>query len=199
MIEKGLKQANIYIDNNYYNRNYNINVVESTPFLIMFMRIMLENNGILLHSAAIKENFDAGHIFCGVSDAGKTTISNLFLKNDITVLTDETAILRICDGKVMLYGSPWKGSGDNIFKNDKALLKQINFIYHCKENILRVIDTQKALEIMVKQAFPFFWEQNLVLKNFSIIVKILKQVPHYSFGFLPNKTSVEYYINYEKE
>lgn len=181
----------IYIDDGLLTEK-SISIIETTPFLMCFMILLIRNGGIILHSSGISIN-DKGFVFCGKSGSGKTTISNLFKKTEYaTLLTDEALILRKHGDIIRIYGSPWKGSGDNIYSNTNSLLEYIYFIYHGRKNIISEVDKHEAISILVKQAFPYFWDKKLMLKSFSLMTKIINIVPCSNLYFLPDQSVVSF-------
>lgn len=190
-------EAEIYIEDKLISEK-NISVIETTPFLMCFMVMLLRFSGIILHSSGVSFN-DKGFIFCGKSGSGKTTISNLFIQsNYATLLTDEALIIRKLNGSIRIFGSPWKGSGDDIYCNSSSLLSHIYFIYHGKANICNNMDKREAISILVKQAFPYFWDKKLMLRSFSLMTEIANTVPCSSLHFLPNETVVRFIMEREK-
>jgi hypothetical protein len=189
-------EVEIYIDENLLT-DKSISIIETTPFLICFMILLIKKSGIILHSSGVVID-DKGFIFCGKSGSGKTTISNLFIRSNLaTVLTDETLILRKYEDSIRIYGSPWKGSGDNIYCNKNCQLNHIYFIYHGKENKISNIDKGEAVSILVKQAFPYFWDKKLMLRSFSLMTEIANMVSCSNLYFLPDESVVSFIMKKE--
>jgi hypothetical protein len=192
-IKININRKNVFV---YVNINLisddNIHIIESTPFLMCFMIIMLQFKGTVIHSNATIIN-EKGFIFCGHSGAGKTTISKLLsgFKNNI-VLTDETAILRINNDAIYVYGSPWKGSGANFFCRKYSKLSRIFYLKHGNDNYIRELSSKNSIELLVKQAFPFFWDKLYMIKNINILNNIVNQIKSCELYFLPDDSSVNY-------
>lgn len=168
-----------------------VNILESTPFMICFMMLLIDMNGFLIHTSAI-EISEYGFCFSGKSGSGKSTISRLFLTfSPYTVLTDETAIIRKINEQWVLFGTHWKGSGGDIYSNKSCELKGIYFIYHGQDNQIIPVEKKEALEIMVTQVFPFFWDQNSMLKLFTMLKKLTDDIKIQKYYFLPQKTAIE--------
>jgi hypothetical protein len=188
--------AEIFIEEKLLS-NKNISFIESTPFLMLFMTVLIHHSGFILHSAGILVD-GKGYVFCGKSGSGKSTISNLFKQCGKTILlTDESLLLRERNGIVHIYGTPWKGSGDNIYNNSKASLEHIYFIFHGENNTRSEIDKCEAIRLLVKQAFPYFWDKKLMLQNFSLMTSIVNLTPCYRLHFLPNNSVVSYITHRE--
>lgn len=69
---------------------------------------LLEQGGVLLHSAAVLGNAGA-HVFLGPSGAGKSTISRLSLTAGCAVLSDDMNALRVTAGAVVVEKLPFAG------------------------------------------------------------------------------------------
>lgn len=190
-------EAVFYLDDTLISEK-NISLIETTPFLMCFMIMLLRFNGVILHSSGVSFD-DKGFIFCGKSGSGKTTISNLFIQsNYATLLTDEALIIRKHNNSIKIFGSPWKGSGDNIYCNSSSLLHHIYFIYHGKTNSCMEVDKREAISILMKQAFPYFWDKTLMLRSFSLMTEITNTIPCSSLHFLPNETVVRFIMTREE-
>lgn len=195
-IPRNGKEIEIFIEEDLISEK-NISIIETTPFLMCYMMILARHNGIILHSSGLSIN-EKGFIFCGKSGSGKTTISNLFIKsNYATLLTDEALILRKNGDSFIMYGSPWKGSGDNIYSNTSSTLNHIYFIFHGKQNRCDNINKREAISALVKQAFPFFWDKKLMLLSFSLITELTNAIPCNRLFFLPNDSIVDFFMKRE--
>ena len=69
---------------------------------------LLEQGGVLLHSAAVASDSGA-HVFFGPSGAGKSTISRLSLNAGCAVLSDDMNALRVTAGGVVVEKLPFAG------------------------------------------------------------------------------------------
>lgn len=69
---------------------------------------LLEQGGVLLHSAAVVGDSGA-HVFFGPSGAGKSTVSRLSLNAGCAVLSDDMNALRVTVGGVVVEKLPFAG------------------------------------------------------------------------------------------
>ena len=195
-INASMKKAEIFIAEEFLS-DKNISIIETTPFLMLFMTVLVKYDGFILHSAGISIN-EKGYIFCGKSGSGKTTISNLFKKiTKAKLLTDESLLLRRQSGDIYMYGTPWKGSSDNIYSNTRVQVEKIYFIFHGKENKSSEIDKHDAISILVQQAFPYFWDKTLMLKSFSLMTAITNCICCSNLHFLPDVSVVSYVMQHD--
>lgn len=197
--KKGDKCAFFYIKKEVYNYDTMVSLIESTPFLMLNMLVQLENNGFLIHTSAFDMK-GKGMLFSGESGAGKTTLTSLIDKySDYKILTDETAVIKICNERIMIYGTPWKGSGAQYYSNSVCVLKGINFIYHGLKNNMEILEKEETIRLLMKQSFPYFWDRNSMAKLFSIINRIIYKIEIRKLFFLPNETVVKYINKYLEE
>ncbi|MQY69733.1 MAG: hypothetical protein GH145_02570, partial [Firmicutes bacterium] len=98
---------------------------------ILFARLLADRSGIILHGSGLIFK-GKGYLFVGHSDAGKTTLVNLF-HHHAKVLNDDRMIVRKEHGRFYLYGTPWHGEL-SLVAPDRAPLKAVLFLNQAKEN-----------------------------------------------------------------
>ena len=77
---------------------------------IVFAQAILPYDAVSLHASAVVSEGKA-FLFMGKSGTGKSTHSSLWLRHieGTELLNDDNPIVRIVDGKALVYGSPWSG------------------------------------------------------------------------------------------
>lgn len=77
---------------------------------IVFAQAILPYDAVSVHASAVLNDGKA-FLFMGKSGTGKSTHSALWLRHieGTRLLNDDNPIVRILDGKVVAYGSPWSG------------------------------------------------------------------------------------------
>jgi len=103
--------------------------------------------GFVMHGSA--QIVDGRAILCtGPSGKGKSTISRLFDRCGVPVLTDERPLLRRREKETgpwfQVYGSPWPSSG-NFVLNASAPLAKIYFLEHGSENVVEPLARREAV------------------------------------------------------
>ncbi len=161
---------------------------------VVFRTSILLHDGIVVHSAGIDCNGN-GILFSAPSGTGKSTQANLWKQyRNANILNGDRAALRIINGRVYIFGTPWSGSS-NENMDSRAPLKGIFFLQQAKENSLRLLTPSEALSYMLPRCFlPYGCEDlmDLALKN---IEQILNKVPAYLFRCLPDYEAVEMVSN----
>lgn len=77
---------------------------------IMWSQAVLALGGISVHASAVVCDGKA-YLFLGKSGTGKSTHSELWLRNfrEAWLLNDDNPAIRLIDGKAFAYGTPWSG------------------------------------------------------------------------------------------
>ena len=87
-----------------------LDIALSSVLRIGFSQGILRRNGISIHSSCVWKD-GLAYLFLGKSGTGKSTHSRLWMKylDEVQLLNDDNPALRIMDGKVCVYGTPWSG------------------------------------------------------------------------------------------
>jgi hypothetical protein len=142
--------------------------------------LLINNNGFILHAAAILKN-GKGYVFPGKSGAGKSTISKLFQKKgkkqkdeNNVLLTDELIPVRIQDGVVKIYGSPFWGEMKNKGKrvSNGIKLEKLFFLKKSKTNAVNKISKAEFYKRILRCIMSFSREKNDYLKISKTISKL---------------------------
>ena len=77
---------------------------------IIFAQAILPYDAVSVHASTVL-NDGRAFLFMGKSGTGKSTHSALWLRHieGTELLNDDNPIVRIIDGKALVYGSPWSG------------------------------------------------------------------------------------------
>jgi len=165
-------------------------VFENTIGEVVFRTSILANDGIVVHSAGIDCEGN-GILFCGPSGMGKSTQANLWKEHkNAQILNADRAALRLIDGSVYVFGTPWSGSSrENM--NSRAALRGIFFLQQAKENSISFLKPSEALNYMLPRCFLPFGSEELMDMALSNIERILEKVPSFLLRCLPNYEAVE--------
>ena len=112
--------------------------------------------GILLfHGSAICVDGKT-YIFTAPSGTGKSTHSRLWrellTEHDVVMVNDDKPFLKVEEGHVTAYGSPWRGK-ERLGCNMSAPVEAICYISQGTKNIIR--------EATPEEMYPIFYEQSL--------------------------------------
>ena len=143
---------------------------------------VLHYNTLLMHGAVVAIGNDA-YMFCAPSGTGKTTHVGLWLKNrrDAIIINGDKPLIRVSEGDVLVYGTPWSGS-ENLNVNTSAHLKAIVFMERAENNMVEEISFAKAYPSLWKQTY-IPQDEDLAHKALSLLLSIGGRVPVYRFRF----------------
>ena len=125
-------------------------------FLEVYRRICayaLAHDAFLMHCAVI-EYEGRGYAFSAPSGTGKTTHIRLWRKvfgaDRVTIVNGDKPILRLIDGIVYAYGTPWCGK-EGYNTNTRVLLCGLCFVTRGTENRIRPIAAEEAIPHLFSQ------------------------------------------------
>ena len=185
-------QAHLFVDEDVVCHPH---IMETTQMQMILIQYLVNHNGFLMHSSAIKILPNISSCFTGDSGVGKTTISRLFAGRGYGVLTDETSIVWMTDGKIYISGTPWKGSNSSYFDSEICLLNAIYILSHGKQNIKRKVETVRSVELVIKHTFPLFWDKEMLRKLVVIVKNLVASVDVFEYAFVPNDSAVGYILD----
>jgi hypothetical protein len=101
---------------------------------IVFAQAAIMHSAVSLHSSVVVKDGQA-YMFMGRSGTGKSTHSRLWLEHidGSWILNDDNPIVRLVEGRAMVYGSPWSGKTP-CFLNESAPVAAMVRLVQAKEN-----------------------------------------------------------------
>ena len=109
---------------------------------------------ILFHGSAVAVD-NMAYLFTAPSGTGKSTHVRLWrelLGDRAQVVNDDKPLLRISDGTVTVFGTPWNGK-HHLGMNMSAPLHAICFLKRSKTNYLRPVSADEALPLLLRQVY----------------------------------------------
>ena len=140
---------------------------------------LLNYDVLLVHGSAISLDGDA-YLFTAPSGTGKSTHTRLWREafGDRTMMiNDDKPMLKIRDGRVEVYGTPWRGK-HHLGCNTHRPLKAIIELTRGTENRIRKISASEAFPVIQKQAVSF-QDVGLMRKILSLEKALIETVPFY--------------------
>ena len=129
-----------------------------------------------------------GYLFLGKSGTGKSTHSQLWLDNisGTTLLNDDNPILRIINGRVYVYGSPWSGK-TWCYRNRRVPVGGIVRLHQATHNEIIPLRGLKAYAALLPSCSCMKWNHDMAEGIHSTISKVIESVSLYRLDCLPNK------------
>jgi hypothetical protein len=144
---------------------------------------------LLLHASAVEYEGKAV-IFTAPSGTGKTTQAELWEKYaGAKILNGDKVFLRLRDGKVMAWGSPWSGSSPYRV-NACAESAAIVVLSQAPVNQLSRLPVFAALGEFTPNAFLPVWEKTVLGNGMAVLDRVLSTVPVYHLAARKDEEAV---------
>lgn len=150
---------------------------------VLFTLLLADQGGLLLHASAIGTE-GRGSIFFGSSGSGKTTVTRL--SSGRTILTDELALIKPCNGGYRVYGTPFWGEFTPGNSNESADLKGLYLLKKAKSNYLVPLGRAQAIAEIYQCVLFFSNEKHLLGRVLDTCSNLAASVPVQALHFLPD-------------
>lgn len=134
--------------------NYPKGYLESLAVYRKIADKITEYNGFLMHAAVI-DVIGCGIAFLARSGVGKTTHMlnwKSFLGDKVKIINGDKPLVRIIDGKIYAYGTPWLGK-ENLGINSRTEIKKFCFIERADVNECVPVLKDKAFDKLISQVY----------------------------------------------
>ena len=151
-----------------------------------FYSQLMNFGGIYIQSSAVEYEGKV-YLFSGPSTVGKSTHARLWQQlfgDAVRVINDDKPALRFIDGTWYAYGTPWCGK-DGINQNRKAPVAGICFLKQGKENSIRRLSSEEALQHLLPQTIHKFSKVNRLEMMLNILDNLISNVPIYELENVP--------------
>ncbi|MBR6633985.1 MAG: hypothetical protein IKL05_06780 [Clostridia bacterium] len=152
------------------------------------------HDAFLMHGTVIDVD-GCGIAFLAKSGVGKTThMTNwkALLGNRLTVVNGDKPLIRLVDGNLYAYGTPWAGK-ERLHTNMKTPLKKVCFIERATSNSCEKLD-KNVLHRLLPQVYKPA-DQNALVKTLGILDKVIEGVDFYTIKCNKELSSAEIAYN----
>jgi hypothetical protein len=162
---------------------------------LLMVNYLAHGRGVIIHSCGMTVN-GKGILFVGDSGAGKTTLAQMWAKEEgVLLLSDDRTIVRKGNDNYYIYGTPWHGEG-KFGSPEKAQLERVFFITHGKGNTLKDITGIKAVSRLMGCSFPPYWDAQGTGFVLSLLTGLVERVPCYELEFVPDQSVLDFVGGY---
>jgi hypothetical protein len=147
--------------------------------------LLARAGGFLLHASSAVRNGNA-YLFCGLSEAGKTTIARL-APSDVALLTDEASYVRRVSDQYVAYGTPFAGELGEPGKNISAPIAAVYLLKKAPENRIESVEPAEAVRRLLRNILFFAHDAELVRLVFESACAFVSEVPVYQLSFFPDE------------
>ena len=159
--------------------------------LLITNHLAFTGSGVEVHGCGLVDSEAGGQLFVGHSGAGKSTSTLLWkLLRDPKILSDDRLILRLRNGELWMYGTPWHGEA--AFAEQSAVkISRIFVLQHGEKNKIVPMSRSQAAGELFARCFPPFHSAPALERTVEFLDRILNLVSCYEFSFVPDASAVE--------
>lgn len=155
--------------------------------------------GLLIHASAVQLN---GHViaFTGPSDAGKSTMAQLWEKAGAKIIADDRVVVRRESHDFLCFGTPYDSVGGRCCP-EGAPLRAIFSICHGIENIVKRLRLTEGMMRLVSRSLIPYWIPQGGERGLQFLEDLVRCVPCYDIAFTPDEHGVlacRQVIDYER-
>lgn len=142
---------------------------------------------LLIHASTILWENQA-YVFLGKSGTGKSTHSRLWLEHipGSYLLNDDNPVLRLENGEVYVYGSPWSGKTP-CYRNERARLGAIVRLEQAAQNRISHLGTLQAYASLLPSCSMMRWNREMADGVHRTVEQIVRKDRNYLLACLPDK------------
>lgn len=141
---------------------------------------------LLVHSSVIRCD-GQGYLMTAPSGTGKSTHTHLWYTNipGCDLMNDDNPIIRIMDGRPVVFGSPWSGKTP-CYRNIEAPIGGIVRIKQHSENIIRRLSPIEAFTVLLPACSNMKWDARIYNGICDSITKVIQTCKIWELQCLPN-------------
>ena len=143
---------------------------------VLVSHLLGRGRGVELHSCGIIDQQGRGHLFAGVSGAGKSTTARLWEGKSAGIVSDDRVIVREQGGALEMYGTPWHGEAA-LSLAMQVPLAGVYLLVQAPHNELRELSRADAVAKMFRCSFPPVYDAGSVAYTLQMLDRIAELVP----------------------
>lgn len=157
---------------------------------VLLANLLGRGRGVELHSCGVIDARGRGHLFVGVSGAGKTTTARLWEGAASGIVSDDRVIVREQDGSMWMFGTPWHGEAE-LSMPGGVPLAGVYLLVQSDANALRALDAAEAVARLFRCAFPLFYDGEALDFTLSFLARLAASVPVRELQFVQDRSVVD--------
>lgn len=141
---------------------------------------------LMIHASVIAYK-EGGYVFLGRSGTGKSTHSRLWLENieGSWLLNDDNPVIRVIDGAVNIYGTPWSGKTP-CYKNVVLPLKGVVRLSQAPYNEIQKLNPLKSYASLMPACSCMRWDRRSTDALHKTVEKVITRVNCWHLDCLPD-------------
>ncbi len=158
----------------------------SNSMMLLYTFCTTPYDTLMVHASVIAHD-GGGYMFLGRSGTGKSTHSRLWLEHidDTELLNDDNPVIRIHDGKAIIYGTPWSGK-THCYKNRNLPLKAVVRLSQAPYNRIERFRPLQSYASLMPSCSCMRWDRTSTDALHKTVEKVIMQVPGWHLECLPD-------------
>ena len=157
---------------------------------VLISNLLGRGRGVELHSCGVIDAQRRGHLFVGVSGAGKTTTARLWEGAASGIVSDDRVIVRERDGVMWMFGTPWHGEAE-LSMPEGVPLAGVYLLVQSEANAIRALDPAEAVARLFRCAFPLFYDADGLDFTLAFLARLVASVPVRELQFIRDRSVVD--------
>jgi hypothetical protein len=159
---------------------------------LLMVNLLARGRGVEVHGCGVADSDGKGYLFLGQSGAGKSTLARLWTRGGGPhILSDDRIILRMLDGRLWMYGTPWHGEAE-LASARRTPVDRIFFLARGERNeIVPLAEADAVARLMVCSFVPFHSRSGLDF-TLALLQQVTRGVACAEFRFVPAERAVDF-------
>ena len=155
--------------------------------MVMFALATADKGTALFHAAAVSRE-GRGYMFLGKSGTGKSTHAGLWVKyiEGAELMNDDNPVVRIHEGRAVVYGSPWSGK-TACYRDVSCPLGGIVLLSQAPYNKISRLGGLEAYVALVTSISGQRWDEGIADGLHETENELASNVPMWHLECLPNE------------
>ena len=155
--------------------------------MVMFALATADKGTALFHAAAVSRE-GRGYMFLGKSGTGKSTHAGLWVKHveGAELMNDDNPVVRIHEGRAVVYGSPWSGK-TACYRDVSCPLGGIVLLSQAPYNKISQLGGLEAYVALVTSISGQRWDEGIADGLHETENELASNVPMWHLECLPNE------------
>lgn len=142
---------------------------------VLVSHLLGRGRGVELHSCGVIDREGRGHLFVGMSGAGKSTTARLWGSRAAAIVSDDRVIVREEDGVMWMHGTPWHGEAA-LSVAASAPLAGVYLLEQSARLALRELHAANAVARLFGCSFPPFHDPESVAFTLEFLERLVQRV-----------------------
>jgi hypothetical protein len=155
---------------------------------LLLMRALSRGAGLYVHASAARWS-DGVDVYLGASGAGKSTISAIAADHGAEVLSDDRTVLRLHQGRLWAYGTPFHGTGRQ-WSRGAGPVRGMLFLEKAPEARFTRLPPALACARLASVCFTHFWDKAVIEQTLRACEAAVGLVPAVALGFRPDASAL---------